>query len=209
MSRTEYDLLVIGGGPGGYTAAIRAAQKGLKTVLVEREFLGGTCLNRGCVPTKTILEQTLTIAAVRSAGFLKGDIKINFKRIMEQKDLVVEGSRAGITSVLKGHGIEILSGDAQFTSSRSVEVDMEEGKQKEVSAGKVVIATGAEVDYGPGLEVDGKRILSTDDALALQSVPRRLAVVGAGNRGVEFASIFHNLGTVSYTHLTLPTTPYV
>ena len=194
MAKNEYDLIVIGGGPGGYTSAIRAAQKGLKTVLVERQFLGGTCLNRGCVPTKTILEDTLTIAAVRNSPFLKGDMKINFRRIMERKQMVIEGSRAGITGVLKGNGVEIMAGEARFTGPRSLEVKTPEGNREEISAGRIIIATGARVDYGPGLVVDEKCILSTDGALALKSVPQTVAVVGAGNRGVEFASIFNNLG---------------
>ena len=194
MAKNGYDLMVIGGGPGGYTSAIRAAQKGFKTALVERQFLGGTCLNRGCVPTKTILEDTLTIAAVRNSPFLKGDMKISFRRIMERKEMVVEGSRAGITGVLKGNGVEILAGDARFTGPRSMEVKTPEGNRKEISARRIIIATGAHVDYGPDLMVDEECILSTDGALALKSVPSSLAVVGAGNRGVEFASIFNNLG---------------
>ena len=101
MNICECDLLVIGGGPGGYTSAIRAAQKGMKIVLVERDVMGGTCLNRGCVPTKAMLEDTLTVAAVRSSHFLKGDMKINFKSITQRKDMVVEGSVAGITSTVK------------------------------------------------------------------------------------------------------------
>jgi dihydrolipoamide dehydrogenase len=195
MSKRECDLLVIGGGPGGYASAIRAAQKGMKTVLVERDVLGGTCLNRGCLPTKTLLEDTLTIAAVRSSHFLRGDMKINRKRIIERKDMVVEGSVAGITSTVKDNGVEILEGNAHFTSPRSVEIKTQEGERKEVSAGKIIVATGAQVEYGPDLKVDGEHILSTDNALALSSIPRTLAIVGAGNRGVEFAAIYHNLGT--------------
>jgi len=194
MAKNGYDLIVIGGGPGGYTSAIRASQKGLKTILIERQFLGGTCLNRGCVPTKNFLEDTLTIAAVRNAPFLKGDMKINFGRIMERKQMVIEGSRAGIEGVLKGNGVEIMAGQARFTGPRSLEVKTPEGNGEEISAGKIIIATGARMDYAPRLVADEKYILSTDGALSLKSVPRTVAVVGAGNRGVEFASIFNNLG---------------
>ena len=194
MTKNEYDLIVIGGGPGGYTSAIRAAQKGLKTVLVERQFLGGTCLNRGCVPTKTFLEDTLTIAAVRGAPFLKGEMKINFGRIMERKQMVMEGARAGIAGMLQGNGVGVIAGEARFTGRRSIEVKTPEGKREEIWAGKIIIATGARVDYAPDLDVDEKCILSTDGALSLKSVPRTVAVVGAGNRGVEFASIFNNMG---------------
>ena len=113
MSAKNCDLLVIGGGPGGYAAAITAAQRGLATVLVERDVLGGTCLNRGCLPSKTFLEDTMTIDAVRKARFLKGDMKINFKRIIERKDGVVQASRSGIESVLKGNGVEVIGGNAR------------------------------------------------------------------------------------------------
>jgi dihydrolipoamide dehydrogenase len=194
MVMNRYDVIVIGGGPGGYTSAIRASQKGLKTILIEQQHLGGTCLNRGCVPTKTLIEDTLILAAVRGAPFLKGEMKINFGRIMERKQMVVEGSRAGITGVLRGNGVEILAGKARFIDARAVGVNVPEGSPVEVSAEKIIIATGARVDYGPGLVVDEKCILSTDGALDLKSVPGSVAVVGAGNRGVEFVSIFSNLG---------------
>ena len=104
MSTQACDLLVVGGGPGGYAAAIRGAQKGMKTLLVERDADGGTCLNRGSLPTKTLLEDTLTIFGVRQSRFLKGDMKINFKRIVERKEMVVDGAVAGITFVIKGNG---------------------------------------------------------------------------------------------------------
>jgi dihydrolipoamide dehydrogenase len=195
MTENDFDLVVIGGGPGGYASAVRGAQKGLRTILVERQVMGGTCLNRGCVPTKTLLEDTLTIASVRSAPFLKGDLKINFKRIMEHKNSVVEGSRAGITAIVTGNGVKILEGEARFTSPRSVEVRTSDGQLGRITARRIVIATGADVDYGPRLTADGRGVLTTDQALALTSVPASLAVIGAGSRGVEFVSIFHNLGT--------------
>src|SRR3989304_164853 len=108
MSNRECDLLVVGGGPGGYTAAIRAAQKGLKTILVERQVLGGTCLNRGCVPSKCLIQDTLMISAIRGCHFMKGDMKINLKRITERKDMVVEGSRNWVDRLLAGNGVTLL-----------------------------------------------------------------------------------------------------
>ena len=193
MSTQACDLLVVGGGPGGYTAAIRGAQKGMKTLLVERDAVGGTCLNRGCLPTKTLLEDTLTIFGVRQSRFLKGDMKINFKRIVERKEMVVDGAVAGITFVIKGNGAEILKGEACFTGPKKMEIETGEGERKEISASNIIIATGAEVDYGD-LAVDEEYILSTDGALNLKSVPPTVAIVGAGNRGVEFAGIYSNLG---------------
>ncbi|MBI4776192.1 MAG: dihydrolipoyl dehydrogenase [Deltaproteobacteria bacterium] len=194
MAENECDLLVVGGGPGGYTAAIRGAQKGLKTVLVEKGSLGGTCLNRGCVPTKSLLQDTGMITAVRTCRFLKGDMKISVQRIAERKGLVVEGSRQWVRNVLSGNGVATMLGKASFNGPKTLKVEATDGSTKEIGASKIVLATGAVEDYGAGLQVDGQNICSTDDALSLKSIPRRLAVVGAGNRGVEFASIYRNLG---------------
>jgi dihydrolipoamide dehydrogenase len=195
MSIRECDLLVVGGGPGGYTAAIRAAQKGLKVILVERQELGGTCLNRGCVPSKCLVQDTLMISAVRNCYFMKGDMKINLKRIAERKDMVVEGSRSWVDKLLRGNSVTLLRGEASFESSKSIEVKTPDGAIVKVSTSKIIIATGAVTTYGAGLQVDSQSIWSTDDALGLKTVPRSLAIVGAGNRGVEFASIYHNLGS--------------
>lgn len=194
MTAKACDLLVIGGGPGGYTAAIRGAQKGLKTILVERGPLGGTCLNRGCVPTKTLLQDTGLLPTLRTCHFLKGEMKISIKRIAERRKMVVDGSRQWVGNVLTGNGVSLLRGQASFIGPLTLRVKMESGESQEVSASRIILATGAAEDYGPGLEVDGKGVWSTDDALSLKCIPRRLAVVGAGNRGVEFASIYRNLG---------------
>ena len=194
MAIKECDLLVVGGGPGGYTAAIRGAQKGLKTILVERGALGGTCLNRGCIPTKTLLEDALMISAVRNCSFLRGDMKINRKRITERKDLLSEGSRAGITKTLTGNGVKILRGAAGFSAPYTVALKTNDGETEEIKGSKIILATGAAAQYGPDLQPDGKNIWSTDDALSLTSVPRTLAVIGANHLGVEFVAIYHNLG---------------
>ncbi len=194
MKTKECDLLVIGGGPGGYTAAMRAAQGGLRVLLVEKGPMGGTCLNRGCLPSKALLEDTLLIDAVRRATFLKGDLKINRARILERKDAIVELSVAGITRAVLETGVEIERGAASFISPGRIVVDRRDEEPLEVEAARVVIATGSRPEYGPGLSVDRDRILDTDAALALETIPRSMAVVGAGNLGVEFASIYANLG---------------
>ncbi|UCF91031.1 MAG: NAD(P)/FAD-dependent oxidoreductase [Desulfobacterales bacterium] len=194
MTDNTWDLLVVGGGPGGYTAAIRGSQRGLKTLLVERDLLGGTCLNRGCVPTKTLLEDSLLIAAVRTCYFMRGDAQISLRRLRDRKNNLAENSRAGIRNVLAENGVNILAGEAAFKDPRTMTVTTAEG-QADVTAAHIVIATGAQAHYGSDLAVDGRHILSTEDALNPESIPRRLAVVGAGNRGVEFASLYHNLGS--------------
>jgi dihydrolipoamide dehydrogenase len=193
MHIEKYDLVVLGGGPGGYTAAINGAQKGLKTLLAEEHLVGGTCLNRGCIPTKTLLEHTLMIRSVRRCPFLKGDMKINLKKILERKKSLVENSRSGIMSVLAENGVKRLEGKASFSGPKTVSIETADGVT-EVKASHIILATGAKTVYGPDLEPDGKRILSTDQALALNTIPKTLAVMGGGNRGLEFAAIYHNLG---------------
>jgi dihydrolipoamide dehydrogenase len=192
--RRTIDLLVVGGGPGGYTSAIRGAQKGLKTVLVEDGLLGGTCLNRGCIPTKALLEDSLMIAATRACYFMKGDMQVSLKRIKERKKNLIENSRTGIAGVLRDNGAEILPAKATFAAPKTVRVTMPDGDQ-EIEAEHIVLATGARADYGAGLEVDGRSVWSTENALDPDAIPRSLAVVGAGNRGAEFAMMYRNFGT--------------
>jgi len=194
MNLQKIDLLVVGGGPGGYTSAIRSAQKGLKTVLVDAGFLGGTCLNRGCIPTKALLEDSLMIAATRGCYFMKGDLQVSLKRIKERKKTLIENSRAGIAGVLRENGVEILGGKAAFKSPKKVKI-ASPNEEREIEAEHVILATGARVDYGTGLEVDGRSVWSTEHALDPDAIPRSLAVVGAGNRGAEFAMMYHNFGT--------------
>jgi dihydrolipoamide dehydrogenase len=188
------DVLVVGGGPGGYTTAILAARKGLHTVLVEEDRLGGTCLNRGCVPTKTLLEDSFLVAAVRNCSFMRGDLTLSLRRMLERKTRLVEASRAGIAGVLGDCGVEVIPGRAYFLDQRKMSIQGAENDLT-IDAAHVVLATGARTEYGPGLQPDGLRVWSTDDALKPPSVPPTLAVVGAGNRGVEFASLYRNLGT--------------
>ncbi len=194
MATHEYDLLVVGGGPGGYTAAIRGAQKGLKTILVEKSHLGGTCLNRGCVPTKTLMVDTQMVYDVQQSHFMRGEMKVNLKRFMERKDMIVQGSREGIRNVLAGNGVNLVQGTAVFTGQKRMVISNPQGDKKEIKASKIILATGAAPDYGTDLKVDGRSVLSTDQALTIKSIPPTLVVVGAGIRGVEFASIYHNLG---------------
>jgi dihydrolipoamide dehydrogenase len=137
----------------------------------------------------------MMISGVRRCDFMKGDMKINLRRLAERKDGVVEGSRSWISNLLVGNGVTVLQGEASFRGTGTVGVQTSAGSAEKMTPSKIVIATGAEVQYDAGLEVDGVNIWSTDDALALKSVPKRLAVVGAGNRGVEFASIYGNLGS--------------
>lgn len=190
----RFDLLVVGGGPAGYTSAIRGAQKGLKTMLVDHDLLGGTCLNRGCIPAKTLLEDSMLIAAARRCIFMRGDMEVSLKRINEKKKALIETSRAGIISVLKENGVEILRGKAAFVNPTTVKV-AEPDAEQEIEARHIIVATGARADLGTGLKADGRSIWRTEHALEPERVPPSLAVVGAGTRGVEFAVMYHNFGT--------------
>ena len=182
------------GDRGGYTAAIRAARKGLKTILVEKGPLGGTCLNRGCIPTKALIEDTQLVPVVSASHFLRGDMKITVNRIVERRKAVAEGSRQWVRSILKSNGVTFMEGQASFESYKELTVRHKERSPTTVSASRVIIATGAVEDYGDGPTPDNDRVWSTDNALSPHPVPRRLVIVGAGNRGVEFASIYRNLG---------------
>jgi dihydrolipoyl dehydrogenase len=187
------DLLVVGGGPGGYTTAILAARKGLHTVMVEQEHLGGTCLNRGCVPAKALLEDSALVASVRNCSFMRGDLTLSLGRMVDRKTRLVETSRAGIAGVLGECGVEVVAGRAHFLGPRRMSIQNAENDLT-LEASHIVLATGAQTEYGPGLRPDGRCVWSTDDALNPPSVPRTLTVVGAGNRGVEFATLYRNLG---------------
>jgi len=194
MKTERCDLLVVGGGPGGYTAAMRGAVKGLRVILVEKGPMGGTCLNRGCLPTKALLEDTLTVDRVRRARFLKGDLKINRERILERKAALVAESVAGVTQTVLDKGVTLLQGEASFAGPDRMALERAGDESLEIRAGHILLATGSRPEYGAGFTIDGERVLDTDGALALQSIPRTVAIVGSGNRGVEFAAIYANLG---------------
>ena len=194
MKTERCDLLVVGGGPGGYTAATRGAAKGLRVILVEKGPMGGTCLNRGCLPTKALLEDTLTVDRVRRARFLKGDLKINRERILERKAALVAESVAGVTQTVLDKGVTLLQGEASFAGPDRMVLERAGDEPLEIRAGHILLATGSRPEYGSGFTIDGRRVLDTDGALALESIPRSVAVVGSGNRGVEFAAIYANLG---------------
>ena len=194
MSAHDYDLLVIGGGPGGYTAAINGSQNGLRTALVESGHLGGTCLNRGCIPTKTLLHDTGLLPVLRNSHFLTGTMQVDPAKIEERKNLVAEGSRAWLVNLLAGNKVTVFQGTASFLDRHTLLVREPGGAEQQVTARKIVISTGAVVDYPRALAPDKASVWSTDDAIRIQEIPKTLAVVGGGARGVELARIYRNLG---------------
>lgn len=197
MSKT-YDLAVIGAGPGGYVCAIRAAQLGMSVVCIEkRSKPGGTCLNVGCIPSKALLQSSEYFDIVanhgRSHGIVANKVSCDFAAMQERKNGVVEGLTQGVRGLLKKNKVDLLQGTATFTSANTLKV-VGEG-EVEIDARNIVIATGSEPIELPFLPFDEKRVLSSTGALALEKVPSRMVVIGAGVIGVELASVYRRLGT--------------
>jgi dihydrolipoamide dehydrogenase len=191
----KYDVIVIGSGPGGYSAAIRAAQRKLRVALLEKDRTGGTCLNRGCIPTKALLHDTVLISKLKELPYLKGNIEYVFQDVMRRKEEVVAKSVKGFEALLYNQGVELIKGDASLITPKRVRVNKSDGKEDTLAADHIVLAAGTTSYYASALEVDGLRILGTTEALNMAELPKRLAVIGSDYRGVEFATIFHCLGS--------------
>jgi len=190
------DLVVIGAGPGGYVAALRAAQKGLMVTLVERRFVGGTCLNVGCIPTKALVRSAEVYREVRNAaqyGILADKVGIDFARIRERKDQVVKTLVGGIGFLLEKAGVETLAGTASFSGPHAVDVATSEGLIR-LEADDIIVATGAKTRVLPIPGFDLPCVLDSEGLLALDTLPRSLAIVGGGIIGMEFAFAFAQLG---------------
>lgn len=198
---THSDLIVIGAGTGGYVAAIRAAQLGLSVTVVDRQpSLGGTCLNWGCIPTKALLEHAHALKVVQQAsdwGVVVGDGKsepaIDMARVQARKDKIVKGLTKGIEFLFKKNRIEWVQGTARLLGGGRVEVSGE--RAGELTAREIVVATGSAPRGVPGVAIDRKRIITSDEAINLTHVPASFAILGAGAIGVEFASIFRRFGS--------------
>ncbi|PIK57965.1 putative dihydrolipoyl dehydrogenase, mitochondrial [Apostichopus japonicus] len=202
VATEEQDLVVIGSGPGGYVAAIKAAQLGMKTVCVEKnETLGGTCLNVGCIPSKALLNNSHLYHLAQSGDLAKrgidvGDLKLNLPKMMEQKSSAVKALTGGIAHLFKQNGVTHLKGHGRITGSREVAVLHPDGKIKEVVKTKnILIATGSEVTPFPGLEVDETTVVSSTGALSLDAVPEKMVLIGAGVIGLELGSVWQRLGS--------------
>ena len=195
----EFDVLVIGVGPGGYVAAIRAAKNGAKTALVERKELGGTCLNIGCIPTKTLIAGVDVYHKARHAmefGVkISGEISPDWEAMLARKDSVIKTLRGGIGSLLKAAGVTVFKGHGVFTGRKTVKVVDGEGKEaEEITAGKIIIASGSET-LVPGFIPKGKRVITSTELLSIPEIPKSLLILGGGVIGCEFACLFAELGT--------------
>lgn len=191
--KKRFDLIVIGGGPGGYTAAIAASQGQLDTALVEAGPLGGTCLNRGCIPTKTLLKDTETLDLARTAPFLQGRMKVDTDAIDDRRNGVAQGSREWLRYLLNGNKVTVFSGKASFVGPGEITVTTESGRES-LCADRFVLATGAAIDYPEPLTPDGRAVLDTTGGLDITGRPRTVVIVGGGARGVELAQVYGNLG---------------
>jgi len=193
-----YDLVIIGAGPGGYVGAIRAAQLGLRTALIERDKLGGTCLHVGCIPTKAMLHTAELLDHLRGAGDLGitvGDLALDLATVQARKSRVVDKIHKGVQFLMRKNKIDVFNGEARFLSDREVGVALADGSESTVGGRHFLIATGSAPRSVPGITIDNDRTLDSTGALALTTLPRRIAILGAGAVGVEFASLFRAFGT--------------
>jgi dihydrolipoamide dehydrogenase len=192
-----FDVIVVGGGPGGYVCAIRAAQLGLKTAVVERERLGGICLNWGCIPTKALLRSSEIwhlMHRLNEFGLSADNLKFDFEKIVQRSRKVSQQLSNGVAFLMKKHKITVLAGEAKLAGKGKLAVT-KDGKTEEVLAKNIVLATGARARTLPGLEPDGKLIWTYREALLPNVFPKTLLVVGSGAIGIEFASFFRTLGS--------------
>ena len=186
----------MGGGPAGYVAAIRASQLGGKVILIEKDALGGTCLNRGCIPTKALLHSVEILESVRGGkdyGVSVGELSIDFTKMMSHKDAVVNTLVTGVQYLMRSNAIEVIKGTGKVISPTEVEVDS--GQQEAVKASRIILTPGSVPSVVPIPGVDGSGVITSNEALQLSEIPQSLLVIGGGAIGVEFATIFAKLGT--------------
>jgi dihydrolipoamide dehydrogenase len=199
MSTSEYEAVVIGGGPAGYTAAIRLGQLGVRTLVVERENVGGVCLNWGCIPSKALISAAALMDRIRHAGTMGiriGEPEIDFAATQQWKAGIVQRLTGSVAALIRNAGGDIAQGSARLSGPHQVEVTAADGSTRRVTARKaVVIATGARVAALPGFEPDGARILTAREAVDLAAVPASLAVIGGGVIGMELGMMYQKLGT--------------
>lgn len=194
----QMDVVVIGGGPGGYVAAIKAAQLGAKTCVVEMDKVGGTCLNRGCIPTKALYrnaEILNTLKEIDKFGISVSSYEVDINKVHDRKDTVVSTLVSGVEQLLKANGVEVVEGRAVLKDKNTVSVTLNSGDTREITTKNIILATGSKPSMPPieGADIDG--IMTSDEILNLREIPDTLLVIGGGVIGMEFAGIFNSLGT--------------
>ncbi|WP_298200306.1 FAD-dependent oxidoreductase, partial [Desulfosporosinus sp.] len=196
MMSELFDVIVIGGGPGGYTAAAKASSLGGKVALVERGALGGTCLNQGCIPTKTLLKSTEVLEIVKKAkdfGVDISQIEVSLEKMQGRKQTIIKRLNAGVEFLMKNNKIQIFRGEGKITGTDEVTIS-NLSEQIVLKTRNIIIATGSQPAAIPGLEPEGHWIMNSDHALRLSTIPTKLLIIGGGAIGVEFASIYQKLG---------------
>lgn len=195
----NFDVIVIGSGPGGYVAAIRASQLGFNTAIIERENLGGICLNWGCIPTKALLKSAQVFEYLQHASdygiTIQGEAKADFKAMIQRSRGVADGMSKGVQFLMKKNKITVINGNGKLVSGPKVAVTDAEGKTTEYSAKHIIVATGGRAKQLPNLPIDGQKIIEYRKAMSLETQPKRMVVVGAGAIGVEFGYFYHSIGT--------------
>ena len=217
---TEYDLVILGGGTGGYVAAIRAAQLGLKTAIVEKGKLGGTCLHQGCIPSKALLRSAEVYTTAKRGeefGVLAADVKLDFSKVQERKQKIIDQLLRGIEHLMKKGKIDVYEGFGRILGPSifsptpgTISVEMNNGQENEMLIPKnVIIATGSRPKTLPGLDIDGKYIMTSDEALVINELPNSIIIVGGGVIGIEWASMLSDFGVevtvLEYADRILPT----
>ena len=194
----EYDVIVIGAGPGGYVSAIRAAQLGKKTAIVDREWLGGVCLNVGCIPSKALLKNAEVAHTLQERGkefgFKFKDLELDYGVAVKRSRQVSARLVKGVGFLMRKNNIDVVMGEARFKDAHSLSVQLEDGSTSELTAKDIVIATGASPMLIPGVEVDGERVLTYREAILQERIPESVVIIGAGPIGLEFATIWKAYG---------------
>jgi len=193
----EIDVVIIGGGPGGYVAAIKAAHLGLKAVLVEKDKLGGICLNKGCIPTKALISTTEILNHIQRAeefGIQVKDYSFDFPAIMKRKDLITRRLSSGVEQLMKANQVRVVLGEGQIVEPGKVEIIDTTGEKEVIKTKNIVIATGSKVIKLPIPGIDSEGVITSDEALSLSELPSKMIIIGGGVVGIEFAGIFKALG---------------
>jgi dihydrolipoamide dehydrogenase len=193
----SFNVAVIGSGPGGYAAAIRCVQRGASVAVIEKDYIGGTCLNCGCIPSKTLLASSHTLLIIKHAAMMGIDVNganANWPKIQARKDAVVSGFRKGLAGLIKSHKVEILQGKAIVTAPNQIKIETDTASTQ-IQADKIILATGSQPSQIPSIKFDGQTVISSKEALNLQQIPGSMVIIGGGVIGCEMACVYAAMGT--------------